>query len=141
VIQGDGVSYSSIQDIYEALKSAGISAENLALGMGGALLQRVNRDTQEFALKCSHAVVNGNGINVQKMPIELDAQGQLRTSFKESKAGRLKLVKENGGYRTVKEDELPGVADELEVVFENGEVMKEFGFEEVRQRAWEVTAR
>ncbi|WP_298737022.1 nicotinate phosphoribosyltransferase [uncultured Chitinophaga sp.] len=136
VIQGDGVSYSSIQDIYEALMGAGISAENLVLGMGGALLQRVNRDTQEFALKCSHAVVNGENINVQKMPVELDAKGQLRTSFKESKAGRLKLVLQNGEYKTVKEDELPGAADQLEVVFENGEVIKEHDFKEIRQRAW-----
>lgn len=136
VIQGDGVSYSSIKEIYMALQQAGISAENLALGMGGALLQRVNRDTQEFALKCSHAVVNGQSIDVQKMPVELDASGQLRTSFKHSKAGRLKLIKEHGNYRTVGEDEMPEAADELEVVFENGEVVQEHGFEEVRKRVW-----
>lgn len=59
VIQGDGISYSSIKEIYEALKQNGISVENLALGMGGALLQKVDRDTQKFALKCSYAEVNG----------------------------------------------------------------------------------
>jgi len=135
VIQGDGVNYSSIGDIYTALQRAGISAENLALGMGGALLQRVNRDTQEFALKCSHAVVNGQSIDVQKMPVELDAQGHLRTSFKQSKAGRLKLVKDKDTYRTIGEQEAPALPNVLETVFENGETVKEHRFEAVRQRA------
>ncbi|KAA2244867.1 nicotinate phosphoribosyltransferase [Chitinophaga agrisoli] len=135
VIQGDGVSHSSIGEIYAALQKAGISAENLALGMGGALLQRVNRDTQEFALKASHAIVNGQEIDVQKMPVELDAQGQLRTSFKQSKAGRLKLVQEDDTYRTLEQGEAPGLKDELELVFENGVVVTEHRFEEVRQRA------
>ncbi|HEU4554107.1 MAG TPA: nicotinate phosphoribosyltransferase [Chitinophaga sp.] len=135
VIQGDGVSYSSIGKIYAALQQAGISAENLALGMGGALLQRVNRDTQEFALKCSHAVVNGQAIDVQKTPVELSAEGQLRTSFKKSKAGRLKLVLENGAYRTVGEHEAPALPDQLETVFENGQIIKEHAFADIRARA------
>jgi len=135
VIQGDGISLSSIGNIYAALQQAGISAENLALGMGGALLQRVNRDTQEFALKCSYAMVNGKDIDVQKNPVELDAEGQLRTSFKHSKAGRLKLVKENGEYRTLTLQEAPALADQLETVFENGHIIKEYSFAEIRARA------
>jgi len=135
VIQGDGISLSSVGNIYAALQQAGISAENLALGMGGALLQRVNRDTQEFALKCSYAMVNGKDIDVQKNPVELDAEGQLRTSFKHSKAGRLKLVKENGEYRTLTLQEAPALADQLETVFENGHIIKEYSFAEIRARA------
>ncbi|HEY8916805.1 MAG TPA: nicotinate phosphoribosyltransferase [Chitinophaga sp.] len=135
VIQGDGISLSSIGNIYAALQQAGISAENLALGMGGALLQRVNRDTQEFALKCSYAMVNGKDIDVQKNPVELNAEGQLRTSFKHSKAGRLKLVKENGEYRTLTLQEAPALADQLETVFENGHIVKEYSFAEIRARA------
>lgn len=135
VIQGDGISYSSIPGIYAALQQAGISAENLVLGMGGALLQRVNRDTQEFALKCAYAEVNGKGINVQKMPVEMDASGQLRTSFKKSKAGRLKLVKDNDSFKTIGAGEEPGLADVMETVFENGAVTKTWSFDEVRKAA------
>ncbi|PSL49435.1 nicotinamide phosphoribosyltransferase [Chitinophaga niastensis] len=135
VIQGDGISYSSIPGIFEALKQAGISAENLVLGMGGALLQRVNRDTQEFALKCAYAEVNGKGINVQKMPVELDATGHLRTSFKKSKAGKLKLIKENGNFKTITAAEEPAATDILQTVFENGVVTKSYTFEEVRKTA------
>ncbi|MEM9340240.1 MAG: nicotinate phosphoribosyltransferase [Bacteroidota bacterium] len=134
VIQGDGVNYDSIVTIYQALKEAKISAENLVLGMGGALLQKLDRDTQKFALKCSYAEIEGQGIIVQKRPTELDENGQLTKSFKTSKAGRLKLVKEDGNFTTVGEKEKPELPDELVTVFENGEVVKEYTFEEVRAR-------
>lgn len=135
VIQGDGISYSSIPTIYEALKNAGISAENLVLGMGGALLQRVNRDTQEYALKCAYAVVNGKGINVQKNPLELDANGNTRVSFKKSKCGKQVLVKKDGQYVTIPESEAAGLHDELITVFENGEVKTSYTFNDIKNRA------
>ncbi|HWB27084.1 MAG TPA: nicotinate phosphoribosyltransferase [Chitinophagaceae bacterium] len=134
VIQGDGVDYRSILHIYQVLKINGVSAENLVLGMGGALLQKVDRDTQKFALKCSYAEINGAPVDVRKNPVELNAQGEIEPSFKQSKAGRLKLVKNNGLYQTLREDESAGLADELVTVFENGEIIKEYGWEEVRGR-------
>ena len=132
VIQGDGVNYHAIIDIYEALKTNGISAENLVLGMGGALLQKVDRDTQKFALKCSYAVINGQDINVEKSPTEMDKNGNITASFKKSKGGKLKLVKVDGKYQTVKQNDYIDLADELVTVFENGEITKQWSFEEVR---------
>lgn len=135
VIQGDGVDHESIPLLYDALKEKGISAENLVLGMGGALLQKVNRDTQKFALKCSYAEVAGKGMDVKKQPMEMNADGKLVASFKTSKAGRLKLVKEAGKYKTIAQDERLDLEDVLEVVFENGEIRKSHAFEGVRERA------
>ena len=132
VIQGDGVNYNAIVDIYDALKANGISAENLVLGMGGALLQKVDRDTQKFALKCSYAVINGKEVNVEKSPTEMDKHGNITESFKKSKGGKLKLVKINDTYQTVKQNEYPDLTDELFTVFENGELTKQWTFEEVR---------
>jgi nicotinamide phosphoribosyltransferase len=133
VIQGDGVDYHSIKQIYDALSDKGISAENLLLGMGGALLQKVNRDTQKFALKCSYAEVGSEKIAVMKSPVEMNEEGKMMPSFKASKAGRLKLVDDGAGFRTVAESE-PGV-DLLETVFENGELKKEYTFEDICNRA------
>lgn len=138
VIQGDGVDHESIPLLYNALKEKGISAENLVLGMGGALLQKVNRDTQKFALKCSYAEVAGKGINVKKQPVEMDADGKLVASFKTSKAGRLKLVNEGGKYKTIAQDERLDLEDVMEVVFENGEIRRSHTFEAVRGRAQKV---
>jgi nicotinamide phosphoribosyltransferase len=132
VIQGDGVNFEEIKKIYSALKANGISAENLVLGMGGALLQKVDRDTQKFALKCSSAIINGKEVSVEKSPTEMDAQGNITQSFKKSKGGLLKLVKVDGAFKTVKKDEYPDIADQLQTVFENGKLTNEMTFEQVK---------
>ncbi len=105
IIQGDGVNYVAIKEIYSALKEHGISAENLVLGMGGALLQKVDRDTQRFAIKCSSAIINDKLVRVEKSPTEIDSNGKITESFKKSKAGRLKLVKINGIFKTVEQND------------------------------------
>jgi nicotinamide phosphoribosyltransferase len=135
VLQGDGINYHSIKDIYAALKANGISAENLVLGMGGALLQKVDRDTQKFAFKCSYAELNGKGIDVQKHPLEMDEQGNMVKSFKVSKAGKLKLVLADKGYQTVRQEQFPELKDELVTIFRNGELVHETSFEDIRSRA------
>jgi nicotinamide phosphoribosyltransferase len=132
VIQGDGVNYTEIGNIYKALKDNGISAENLVLGMGGALLQKVDRDTQKFALKCSSAIVSGQEVRVEKSPTEMDADGNITPSFKKSKGGRLKLVKIDGKFKTVNEDDEPGAENLLQTVFENGELINTISFEQVK---------
>lgn len=139
VIQGDGVNYNSIGDMYQALYGAGISAENLVLGMGGKLLQaEIDRDTFNFAFKCSFSIVNGREINVVKNPTEIDANGNVQKSFKKSKQGRLKLVRREDGTIYTMSSMEPGfdkAVDLLVTIFENGEMINEPTFEEIRERA------
>jgi len=130
VIQGDGVNFESISDICDMMIEEGFSIENIAFGMGGALLQKVDRDTQKFAFKCSSITINGEEAEVRKNPIEINEKGERVQSFKKSKAGRLKLV--NGQTVEHSHDE---ESDELVEVLLNGKVMKEWTFEEVRERA------
>ncbi|WP_026995933.1 nicotinate phosphoribosyltransferase [Flectobacillus major] len=125
VIQGDGVNYESIGEILENLAANGWSADNITFGMGGALLQKVHRDTQKFAFKCSCATVNGEDRLVFKDPIT--------DHGKKSKKGRLKLILNDTHYQTVNQDE--DGADLLQTVFENGEIIKEFTFDEVKNQA------
>ena len=138
VIQGDGVNINSIAKIYAMLDELKISAENLVFGMGGKLLQAdINRDTQNFATKASSAIINGKEHDVVKSPTEIDEHGNFIKSFKKSKSGRLKLVKTKDGYTTItsKEAGFEDAIDELIPVFENGVILKEHTFEEVRERA------
>ncbi len=135
VIQGDGINVQTIRSIYGALKVNGISAENLVLGMGGALLQKVDRDTQKFAFKCSYAEINGKPVDVQKHPVEVDAHGKLVQSFKTSKAGQLKLIRTDAGYQTVRKETHTGYEDQMITVFENGQIINVVTFEEVREKA------
>jgi nicotinamide phosphoribosyltransferase len=127
VIQGDGVNEESISEILQSIKNLGFSATNLAFGMGGALLQKLNRDTQKFAVKCSEVTVGDEAIAVYKDPIT--------DPGKTSKRGRLALVKTDTGYETVAETEQTDPLNQLAVVFENGQILKEETFEMVRQRA------
>jgi nicotinamide phosphoribosyltransferase len=45
VIQGDGITLSSLEEILHAVISLGFSAENVAFGMGGGLLQVDHRQS------------------------------------------------------------------------------------------------
>ena len=143
VIQGDGVNYESIGQICEMMIQEGFSVENIAFGMGGALLQKVDRDTQKFAFKCSSIIINGEEIDVRKNPIEINERGERVESFKKSKAGRLKLIEDDSfdgagndspNYHT-HEHSTDETGDQLVEVFLNGELMKEWTFEEIRERA------
>ena len=62
VLQGDGISYDSLSAVLAGVDKAGWSTENLVFGSGGALLQKVDRDTQKCAFKCSFAVVDGKPV-------------------------------------------------------------------------------
>jgi nicotinamide phosphoribosyltransferase len=130
VIQGDGVDEESITEILQTIENMGFSATNVAFGMGGALLQKLDRDTQKFAMKCSEAIVDGEAIAVYKDPIT--------DPGKKSKRGRLALIKTDGGYETVPETPEIGHLNQLEIVYENGKLMKEQTLDEIRQRAWSV---
>ncbi|XP_060577415.1 LOW QUALITY PROTEIN: nicotinamide phosphoribosyltransferase-like [Ruditapes philippinarum] len=128
VIQGDGISYETLGAILENMKINKWSAENLAFGSGGALLQRLDRDTQKCAFKCSYAVCNGKEVNVYKAPIT--------DPGKKSKKGRLTLEKtKDGNFVTVEEGAGDVKKDILETVFENGKLLKDFSFDEVRANA------
>lgn len=134
VIYGDGINYNTIKDILETLKANKYSIDNIVFGMGGGLLQQVNRDTQKFAFKCSAAYRTSTGWkDVYKDPIT--------DKGKHSKRGKLKLVeRENVEYRnktkryeTIREDDY-GI-DVLQTVFEDGKIIKEYSFEEIQERA------
>jgi len=138
IIQGDGVNLESIIEIYSMLSEEKISPENLALGMGGKLLQsQIDRDTQNFATKACFAIVDGKEVNVEKSPTEMDENGNITKSFKKSKCGKLKLIKTENGYITLtsKDEGFDEAKDELVEVFRNGEILKDWGFEEIRERA------
>lgn len=125
VIQGDGVNIDSIKEILAEMKRFNFSADNIAFGMGGALLQRLDRDTQSFAFKCSSIRVNGEDRDVYKQPV---------TSFgKKSKAGRFKLVQDSAGFSTVQQE--AAGEDLLIEVFRDGELLVDQTFNDVRERA------
>jgi len=129
VIQGDGIDEQSLRQILDNLKVDGFSTENVAFGMGGALLQKVDRDTQRFAYKASAGLVDGEYRGIYKDPVT--------DPGKRSKDGVLDLVQENGrmvtrAYKTFDTD-FPGSL--MRTVYRDGEVLVRDTLEEIRGRA------
>lgn len=127
LIQGDGINPTSIANIIEAVTEAGFSTENITFGMGGGLLQQVNRDTLDFAMKTSAAEVGGEWRDVYKDPITSVA--------KRSKKGRLALVKNGNGFTTIREDELEQQQNLLQDVFLDGKILVEQNLTQIRERS------
>lgn len=69
VIQGDGIDEESVVRIMQRMVDRKLSIDNIAFGMGGGLLQNLNRDTLGWVMKCSAARVNGEWRDVYKDPI------------------------------------------------------------------------
>jgi nicotinamide phosphoribosyltransferase len=125
LIQGDGISYETLAEILEATTKAGYAAENLVFGSGGALLQKMNRDTQKCAFKCSEITDSeGKTTKVYKDPIT--------DPGKRSKMGQLTLEYEGGKLVTKTEGTGSKDKDVLVEVFRNGHLTKEYTFEEIR---------
>jgi len=151
VIQGDGISLESLKLILDNMTKNGWAADNLAFGSGGALLQKLNRDTQKCAFKCCSIVINGVEREVFKDPItdpgKRSKKGRLtlenraypadEAAFAESgifgkfepeKAGTPQMV-------TVCEGKGNAGEDILQEVFNNGTILVDHKFAEIRARA------
>lgn len=130
IIQGDGINEHSIKEILDTLLGAGFSATNIAFGMGGQLLQGLNRDTLKFAMKCSHIFIGDKSVDVFKDPVT--------DHGKKSKAGRLDLVKwMNGNWQTIGLPDNRNASEfsAMRTVYENGELLVDDSFDRIRERA------
>lgn len=131
VLQGDGVDTVSIASILERVMADGFCVANIAFGMGGALLQRLDRDTQQFAYKASAVAIDGSWRDIYKNPIT--------DPGKRSKPGLLGLTA-TPEYETTLVDgksfqPLGGGENLLRPVYRNGELLIDETLEAVRTRA------
>lgn len=129
VLQGDGMNYNTIQLLCRALMDAGWSLDNIAcFGMGGKLLQGVDRDTLKFAFKCCAIEVDGVWMPVYKDPIT--------DPGKTSKQGIVYVLLNGNRYETYTKLTLDPVAeDQLIPVFENGDILKKYTLDQIRANA------
>lgn len=126
VIQGDGMDLTMIGKVLERMAIHKFSADNIAFGMGGGLLQKVNRDTQKWAMKASAVKVNGMWRDVWKDPVT--------DPGKVSKRGRLSLIRDQlGQWRTVP---LSAPAyDQLKPIYRDGKLLRKSTLDEIRALA------
>ncbi|KAJ1898163.1 hypothetical protein LPJ66_002928 [Kickxella alabastrina] len=132
VIQGDGVTTKSLARILAAVHAAGYAAQNVAFGMGGGLLQKVNRDTMSMAVKLSSVTY---------------ASGETRDIMKFPRAGSEKVslpgcfsvhadATQHGAPVVYRQCDAPDARNLLEVVYDCGPVpgRQWDSFDDVRRR-------
>ena len=126
LLWGDGIDIDGIREILAFFKANKIAATNIVFGMGGALLQKVDRDVQRCAFKSSYQVRNGVGYDIFKNPLD---------SSKVSKKGKLALVQmQDGTHRTLEQiGSFKG--DYMETVYLNGDLLVDQSLDEIRERA------
>jgi len=137
IIYGDGLSISKIRAILDAMVVNGWCATNIVFGVGGNLLQNVNRDTFRFAMKSSqqeYEITNVDG-RVWK---EIRNVGK-ETPGKQSKKGRFHISMVNNVIECndIDDPRVAGIPNMLERYYENGNVCKSVGnhnLSEIRER-------
>jgi nicotinamide phosphoribosyltransferase len=147
LIQGDGINERTVRSILGAFMAMGWSADNIAFGMGGALLQIVDRDTQRFAMKCSAMSRTvrvedgdyGSGWKTEWFDVVKDP---ITDPGKKSKAGRVTLWNSGGEWISAVEQPkgwhdkgIGDFVDALEEVYRDGKLIKEIDFATVRANA------
>jgi nicotinamide phosphoribosyltransferase len=128
VIQGDGMTIKSIARLIDRLVEEGFAIDNIAFGMGGGLLQQVNRDTLRFAMK-ANAMRDADGLwrDVNKQPATDLA--------KASKAGRQAVVRRDGRLVAARLDTVEAQEDLLVPVWRDGQMLVRHSFADLRARA------
>ena len=129
-MHSDGMTEETIPRLLQNSIDRGISIDNFAMGMGGGLLQKVDRDTLGYAMKASAAKVNGEWRDVYKDPVTAPDKKSLR--------GQMSLVNIPGqGQQTILTENLgmTGYEDMLRPIYRAGELLVDDSFATIRERA------
>lgn len=125
-IYGDSINLERAEAICEGLKQKGFASQ-VVFGIGSYTYQYNTRDTFGMAMKATYVEVNGEGRDIFKNPVTDDGT-------KKSATGLLRVDKENGRYiltdKVTWGDEKKG---ELETVFKNGELTKQYSLATIRK--------
>jgi nicotinamide phosphoribosyltransferase len=130
LIYGDSITLELAEEIFTKLAAKGFASTNVVLGVGSYTMQYMTRDTFGMAVKATHTVVDEVGYELFKDPVT-------DTGLKKSAKGLLRVEREGNDFvlydQQTPEQEEQGV---LETVFENGVLVKETTFTEIRARLW-----
>jgi nicotinamide phosphoribosyltransferase len=137
-IQGDGMDDNSIPTLLMNAYERGISVDNFAMGMGGGLLQKVDRDTMKYAMKASAIEVDGVWSDVYKDPIT--DQGKRSKRGIQAVVERADAQDRDNRFYSCPLDEmtrngLDPRCNRLRTIYRNGELLVDEGLDVIRERA------
>jgi nicotinamide phosphoribosyltransferase len=132
VLWGDGIDLQDMIEILQAMRVRGWAAENIVFGMGGGLLQKVNRDSLRFAMKANQITILGESMPISKSPKTDPSKG--------SKAGSQAVFVEDGECKSMPTSDFyesfgDVYVNLLQMKYGNGQTYGLTSFEEVRQRS------
>jgi len=130
VIQGDGVCHNTIVELLSLVTKLGYAADTVIFGSGGALLQKLDRDTLKFAQKACAILTDDGWVGIAKDPVT--------DHGKKSKEGVLTLARDmaTGGMFTARLDLSPlsdQTEDVMKLVYYKGDLYNETTLAEVRE--------
>jgi nicotinamide phosphoribosyltransferase len=131
IIQGDGIDHQAIISVLKLITGMGYSADCVIFGSGGALLQKVNRDTFSFSQKASAILVNGEWKGIAKNPATDSAKKSkegVLTTLRSKMTGEIMSGRLDTGFS---ENDFEDV---MKLVYKNGVLFNETTLSEVRQR-------
>lgn len=129
VIYGDSITYDRANEISQRLADKDFASTNIVYGIGSYWYQFQTRDTFGFAMKATHAVVNGEGRDLFKKPVT-------DTGEKFSATGRLSVQRAiNTGKLFCIERATPEqeAASLLTPVWRDGVMLREQSFSDIRK--------
>lgn len=132
-IYGEAITLQRCREICERLEAKGFASTNMVYGIGSFTYQYNTRDTFGYALKSTFTMINGEERKIYKDP-KTDSN-----NFKKSQTGLVHVYEEDGVIRA--EDNLGLAAyearadkDLLEVIFEDGKLVRDERFADIRAR-------
>lgn len=135
VIQGDGVDHMAIRTLLGNIMAMGYSPDCVCFGSGGALLQKLDRDTFKFAQKACAILVEANGTTewqgIAKDPITDPGKKSMEgflTVARNTETGELQV------FDLIKEEIPVQYEDLMVVVYAYGKLYNETTLAEIRER-------
>lgn len=134
-IYGDAITVDRARQISEQLKTKGFASTNVVYGIGSYTYQHNTRDTFGFALKSTLCVINGDEKQIFKDP-------KTDNGIKKSQKGAVSVFRNAFGeleyedQRTLADVNIkkPKYEDLLKPIFQDGILLKETTFAEIRAR-------
>lgn len=127
LIYGDSINLDRARRIFERLEAKGFASTNVVLGIGSFTYQYVTRDNLGSAVKATWALVDGEGVDIQKDP----KTGHSKKSAK----GRIAVHRKNGELVQVDQvSEEESNNSLLKPVWEDGQFHVHQSFADVRAR-------
>jgi nicotinamide phosphoribosyltransferase len=134
-IYGDSITYERADAITANLRRQGFASTAVVFGFGSFTYQYQTRDTFKMAMKATWVQINGQGRDIQKDPVTDDGT-------KKSATGRLAVRRTMDGRSYLIEHASPDqeAEQELQLVYDNGKLLRENSFTEVRDQLRYETA-